>query len=165
MKRRLIKSTLLIGALVILSTVSARAQALQRQSIGFIGGSTDFTQGLFVQSIVGQPYSLTPSSFDSYYVNPGFEQSALVQTAPLELEINTLIYPNPANATLNIEVDVADVRMSIMDLHGRSVYHAELAENQIHNVDCKNWSAGTYFVLFFKNDHQIQASKLVIAHQ
>ena len=58
MKRRLISSILVLGVGFLCASTSLFAQVLQRQSIGFIGGSTNNVEGVFVQSIAAQPYSL-----------------------------------------------------------------------------------------------------------
>ena len=88
----------------------------------------------------------------------------MIQTAAVEIEINTLIFPNPANSTLQIEIDQEDVSFQIVDLQGRSMQLGELSSSSVTTIQCETWTSGTYFIMFYKNNQQIQASKFVITH-
>lgn len=95
--------------------------------------------------------------------------SLQVRAAVLDDNDKLSIYPNPANTTLNVKMEIeqsADTKLKIFDLTGKVVkdLSKELVfENDGYkaSLDISDLSAGIYFVRIEQKD-QVYSKKLVV---
>jgi hypothetical protein len=74
---------------------------------------------------------------------------------------STLVYPNPTNAILNIELENSDkVKIEIANALGQIVFE-ELNETKNLKLDIKNLNTGLYFLKIISEDKIIATKKIV----
>ncbi|MFC0603285.1 T9SS type A sorting domain-containing protein [Winogradskyella pulchriflava] len=61
---------------------------------------------------------------------------------------NLRLYPNPSNATLNIEFKsvITDGTLEVFNLLGKQVFVQSIASNNLSQIDVTNWDSGLYLV-------------------
>lgn len=77
-------------------------------------------------------------------------------------EYSGLIYPNPANTELNIQVQLTENETPLVivyDMFGKTVYQ----QNSIQKLDVSNWPSGVY-ALHFSSEKQELKQLFVIEH-
>ena len=76
---------------------------------------------------------------------------------------NFSVYPNPSTGlfTIELEGDVSNVKLSILDLNGRTVYSQPLVTNKT-NVDLNTIANGIYTVVLISDD-TVFNTKIVVA--
>ena len=75
-------------------------------------------------------------------------------------ELGILVYPNPAQNILNIEVKEDNSNLTIFDLSGRQIFTQTNLEKKTQ-LDCSTFSNGIYLVQV-KKDKSISTQKIVI---
>ncbi|MBK8566018.1 MAG: T9SS type A sorting domain-containing protein [Saprospiraceae bacterium] len=80
------------------------------------------------------------------------------------------VYPNPANAAANLvftaQKAASQAKLTLTDVHGRTVFQANLKVNQGLNgyvLPTQQLNEGVYFTVL-KIDNQLFAEKLIIRH-
>ena len=95
-----------------------------------------------------------------------YQSHALVSAdahAPLE---DFVIYPNPTTGIVNVRLKnspFADLRLSIVDMHGRRIVQEELegeVDNTSYSIDLSNFPSGMYFMTVTGRDVQ-ETRKLI----
>ncbi len=94
-----------------------------------------------------------PFNGDSYYRlkrqddNAQVEYSRIVKVN-LNLDVETMIFPNPARDALNIELAdrEGNIQIEIRDIHGKTVFSEYWTANNSGFLDISNLRSGNYFV-------------------
>ena len=63
------------------------------------------------------------------------------------------LYPNPAEQTLNIQLDLEqDARVELIDLQGKKIQELQLAGEAQRSLAVDQWPRGLYFVRVFSGE-------------
>ncbi len=87
---------------------------------------------------------------------------------PLSVETETTqaisIYPNPANAQLNIQNTSKNsiTNLSIYNVAGKIMYDSKLLGNSTESIDISKYASGVYFVSYIGSNNIKRTEKLVI---
>ena len=98
-----------------------------------------------------------------------FSQGTIINTIEIkqqEKEIAT-IFPNPAQATLNIELNDEFIgklyHVTIYNALGQVIYTEKEVSNNLHQITVSDWNAGVYFVQV-NSEGYISAKSVVVTH-
>lgn len=109
-------------------------------------------------------------STNSTTTAPGWEayyESNLVDVIELDKKDNLLIFPNPGDGVLNIQVrnqPDSNIKLILSDLSGRKVFSEEIhlsGENQFH-IDLRQLSPGIYILNYETGNGTVEYHKIII---
>lgn len=158
------KKIFLITTLLTVS-VAGFSQAIARQSINTLGGSNT-VNNILIEQTVGQPYQTVVIESDKLQVRPGFIQSRSLNIKGQEdnKDINITVFPNPASESFAIKGDehFDEVTIQVTEVTGNVLEQLSIKDFQKKEINCANWSNGTYFITIITNDGRRSNSKLII---
>ena len=72
-----------------------------------------------------------------------------------------IIYPNPVNKILNIDVplEFIDGELVLLNMVGQQ-FHKEIITNKFTKINLSNFESGSYFI-FIKKDHLVKKSRII----
>ncbi|MCF6365666.1 MAG: T9SS type A sorting domain-containing protein [Bacteroidales bacterium] len=76
--------------------------------------------------------------------------------------INTDIYPNPADNVFNIKSDIVIDYINITDISGKEVYSSKKADKEF-TIQTNNFTEGIYIIKLFYSDKR-EVKKIIITH-
>ena len=81
-------------------------------------------------------------------------------------EVDVTLYPNPTGSTATIEWEMSvpsDVEIRVVNTLGQEVYNAQQSSNEpaSHQLDVRQWAAGTYHVLL-QHSNGVSQKRLII---
>jgi hypothetical protein len=160
------KNVLFYVALVVFLSIGNQslAQTIIRQSVGALGGSSEFGD-TYMAAAVGQSFDVSTSN-SKFQFTPGFiqpQRTLLSQTA-LHLHLN--VFPNPANNLVEIEHDfgATNSSLTVTDIYGKVVFEQYYSRERSMMLDCSIWASGTYFITVSCAEYKPQTTKLIINH-
>jgi len=79
------------------------------------------------------------------------------------LDNNFIIYPNPSDGNINIStvIDAGDVKISIMDINGRTVFTQDMTLSDTVSINANNLQTGLYIVQI-DGDNYTHTAKVII---
>ena len=83
-----------------------------------------------------------------------------------ETKNDILLYPNPSNESLSINVSneySGNKTITLTNINGEIVY-SESAKNGVNNIDILDFKSGIYFCRFSVNNKSVFNKKLVVRH-
>lgn len=86
------------------------------------------------------------------------------ETEEYNIENNFLVYPNPSNETFTIQLPRSNLyKVSIITADGRKIYEQINPPYQVQ-INCRNISAGIYFVRAVTDSESVFTKKIIINH-
>jgi hypothetical protein len=147
------------------------AQSISPQSINS-GASTMSQVNGSLSFTVGELVVLTQTDSEGNTLGGGFTSGATISTATIQEPnadlLSVLVYPNPTNALLNIQINHAEVGqliIGIIDLQGKEVFSGKYAAlaNTI-GINTAMLESGTYFLNLKDDKNEILGTYKVIKH-
>jgi lysyl endopeptidase len=78
--------------------------------------------------------------------------------------IESLVYPNPANKSLTIEFPLMEGQILITDIEGRIMMNANLVGETSQTLDVSSWSEGMYLVTLKGANSKMMTRRITITH-
>lgn len=153
--------------LIITAASSLQAQTIQRQCISAYGSSSKVGNATISQT-AGQSFNTLSSSENKTAVLQGFQQpnKFIIEdiTDPKENNLLIGIFPNPAiySVTLTSEVEIANAEIRIFDANGRIISNEKISNFSSCEINCQDWSAGTYLITVSDGGLNTKTLRLII---
>ena len=145
-------------------TSATYSQSIERSSVNSMGSSRS-SDGIFIQQSVGQPFQT-----NSYYSNkiesrPGFIQPTHLSVELIQstFQIDLTAHPNPTTAEVSFapNENLEDVVLRVMDQYGKMIFTEQVESLKNYNLECYDWSNGTYFIYITDEKGRNYESKLI----
>lgn len=122
------------------------SQSLERQTISPYGSSGS-SDNITVRQTVGQPYHTVTNHTTGVSYRPGFQQPIL-SFEKITSGLSVKVFPNPAFYYFDIKADktLQNVKITINDMAGKTIYENEIPELETFKVDCAQWAGGAYII-------------------
>ena len=144
---------------------SAHSQTIKRQSINSIGGSGKINH-ISIHHTSGQSYSTKSYSDSKFSSRPGFQQpESFFITDENNVVLNLDVFPNPTSYefTISSKNEILNAYLIITDITGKIVLEKKYTTLQALQINCSNWTNGTYIILLKSEQSEIYSSKLIIS--
>lgn len=164
MKNQFSPRILLAIGMLIGIHLAAKAQIIQRQYIGTLGGS--FQNGsLFVQQSIGQPFQTSGFYKKEFENRPGFIQAQLISIEPQKntFKKKVIVYPNPSVEQVDFmfEEGMINLHLQVFGQDGTCVMQRPIEDLSDYTMDCTTWSSGVYVIYLTDEEGNIYYAKLI----
>lgn len=159
--------TLSWGATANASSYDAQVSTDEQFNTVVASGNTTARSVLFTGQQINTKYwwrvrGRLDTLFGSWSAPRWFQTVPPVGLNSTEINLNTIIFPNPADQKLNIETQQPS-SIVVYDLLGTKVFES-IMENTSHHVETKTWKQGIY-LLKVEINQRVEFRKIEVIHQ
>ncbi len=133
-----------------------------------LGDGTSVSDNVsFTSQLTDQSMARCPNGSGTFQVTstltPRLSNICNVSVSDIEANAAMLVYPNPANTNLNIQIDnVNAIALKMQDVNGQVVYAQNASLSPVQTIDISGYAKGLYIVTVTMKSGELISKKVII---